>query len=675
MASRTLENITSYIPISSGFTATGRVTLSVAGSMGIMIQDNTVIGDVKFIPGTGGQNGWLVIHWDKLATSKYGSNDQTGTNMMLMASLQVTFEVKAAPTLDNYVTPYDVVNGYIYSDVSNAIGVSGDGKLNYQFCTSDNNGGTYDLGNGSQEYPSLTRCQVKLQARILQSSAFGVDLYGGLDGGYVDDNSVTYYNHQNPTGLLKMNVFVGQSGTGTDDAVAYISVPSNGSGAHKGIGLTQPAANILSGLPAGSSIAYTKSANPTQAMLQGAWSEQAESGYETGAGFTPADWASVTMIRVIGKNLNKDPKYVTLSFANKEAKQKTDNQTLSLNVVYRTKGGAEGTNSVSFTLTDYTVNGEFWLDQNKTGQMLSSSQRLSGYISAKSQTTGRVYAATVGSNNGYSMKIPAYGNYEFTVAAPGYEPTQHGANPPFDPSGVAVKAISRLETTLSAGFVQSEKVTVVFVSNGGDEIPAVTRIAGETVPKPMDMEREGFVFGGWYEGNQDGSFSATTAKWSFTSDRIPDKYIGKTLYLCAKWTESVLELESVPYLNYGVHDLPVRPTTVSILSPWLLSLTLTNTKAEKWQISLKCTQPLSIKEGPNRGGDELKDALVFDDGGSAIPLTESIIVYNGDQTGEGINVPWNSMAPLNNVKVKVEPGQPKVGEYQATLCWSVEMVP
>ena len=67
--------------------------------------------------------------------------------------------------------------------------------------------------------------------------------------------------------------------------------------------------------------------------------------------------------------------------------------------------------------------------------------------------------------------------------------------------------------------------TVSFDSNGGTAIESVEVINGRTVEQPADPAKEGYVFAGWYLGEEQYDFAKTirnhttlTAKWTPATD-------------------------------------------------------------------------------------------------------------------------------------------------------------
>jgi uncharacterized repeat protein (TIGR02543 family) len=83
-----------------------------------------------------------------------------------------------------------------------------------------------------------------------------------------------------------------------------------------------------------------------------------------------------------------------------------------------------------------------------------------------------------------------------------------------------------------------EQYTITFDSNGGSEVAAVTADLWASVPKPVDPEKEGFVFAGW--------FSAAEGGMAYTWPH--NLYMDITVY--AQWTPSG-KLPVAGGFNYG----------------------------------------------------------------------------------------------------------------------------
>ncbi|MDR1218964.1 MAG: InlB B-repeat-containing protein [Treponema sp.] len=85
------------------------------------------------------------------------------------------------------------------------------------------------------------------------------------------------------------------------------------------------------------------------------------------------------------------------------------------------------------------------------------------------------------------------------------------------------------DTIIYAKWVSGENVpsfTVTFDADGGDPAPAEQSVVqGEPVARPADPTTSGYIFDGWYNGNN---------KWNFSTDTVTG-----AITLKAKWTEAV----------------------------------------------------------------------------------------------------------------------------------------
>lgn len=78
------------------------------------------------------------------------------------------------------------------------------------------------------------------------------------------------------------------------------------------------------------------------------------------------------------------------------------------------------------------------------------------------------------------------------------------------------------DLTLTAKYVEIKKYTVTFNSNGGTKVDAIKVVEGEQVTEPTTT-RDGYVFAGWYLGNE---------KYEFTTP------VTKDITLKARWNEA-----------------------------------------------------------------------------------------------------------------------------------------
>lgn len=101
--------------------------------------------------------------------------------------------------------------------------------------------------------------------------------------------------------------------------------------------------------------------------------------------------------------------------------------------------------------------------------------------------------------------------------------------------------------------VLSEEVTVRFDAGEGISVPDQTGIFGQTILRPADPVRQGYVLEGWYTDNQ------FTRKWDFDQDTVQGNLI-----LYAKW-------EPLPAVSAGQTSytgwvlIPVGVVAVAIL--------------------------------------------------------------------------------------------------------------
>ncbi len=96
--------------------------------------------------------------------------------------------------------------------------------------------------------------------------------------------------------------------------------------------------------------------------------------------------------------------------------------------------------------------------------------------------------------------------------------------------------------------ILSTECMVKFMSNGGTPVPNQTVYFGETVAKPADPTREGYIFQGWY------SDIHLSNPWDFDQDTVEGNM---TLY--AKWAADPNATEPTQ---------PVRPEQPSESFPW-----------------------------------------------------------------------------------------------------------
>lgn len=110
-----------------------------------------------------------------------------------------------------------------------------------------------------------------------------------------------------------------------------------------------------------------------------------------------------------------------------------------------------------------------------------------------------------------------------------------------------VKTNTEKQTTT----IPVERVTVNFDSDGGSDISSQSIVKGSLATKPDDPTREGYTFGGWYNGE---------TLWDFSSSKVENK-----MTLKAKWKPYVRNGNKI-YFGYYPQTLEDEYTNVSKLN-------------------------------------------------------------------------------------------------------------
>ena len=118
----------------------------------------------------------------------------------------------------------------------------------------------------------------------------------------------------------------------------------------------------------------------------------------------------------------------------------------------------------------------------------------------------------------------------------------------------------------------AEVITVTFNSKGGSEVAPITNIeSGSKITKPVDPEREGFTFIGWYKDTG----GELTEEFNFETEVITESIV-----LFAKWEE--IHTYSVTYVINGHGVQPDAVTGVTALPAELPALTAEGFRFEGW---------------------------------------------------------------------------------------------
>ena len=91
--------------------------------------------------------------------------------------------------------------------------------------------------------------------------------------------------------------------------------------------------------------------------------------------------------------------------------------------------------------------------------------------------------------------------------------------------------------------IKEELVKIEFVSNGGSNIEAISKKAGEKIEEPQVPVKDGYIFDGWYESIDNG---VTLNEKPFVFSYMPAMSI--TLY--AKWVEQVISY-TISFISNG----------------------------------------------------------------------------------------------------------------------------
>lgn len=109
-----------------------------------------------------------------------------------------------------------------------------------------------------------------------------------------------------------------------------------------------------------------------------------------------------------------------------------------------------------------------------------------------------------------------------------------------------------------AGCTSNQKFTVTFDSNGGTYIESRVVEEGETIYKPSNPERQGYVFDAWYFDDQ---------KWDFKKQKVT-----QDITLVAKWiiqpADGIIYMLNDDYSAYYVDDYLGTSTDITISSTY-----------------------------------------------------------------------------------------------------------
>ncbi len=92
----------------------------------------------------------------------------------------------------------------------------------------------------------------------------------------------------------------------------------------------------------------------------------------------------------------------------------------------------------------------------------------------------------------------------------------------------SIFVISAVLIIILAGTTIFKSYDIVFDSKGGTPVPTARVMVGKTVEKPVTPVLEGYIFDGWYIGEDEYNF---------------DSEVSKELYLEAKWKSIIIEIE------------------------------------------------------------------------------------------------------------------------------------
>jgi len=186
------------------------------------------------------------------------------------------------------------------------------------------------------------------------------------------------------------------------------------------------------------------------------------------------------------------------------------------------------------------------------------------------------------------------------------------------------------------GNPQPDTFTITFDSNGGSDVQAITKKAGESITAPSAPTRTGYTFSGWYTDN--GTFEN-----EYTFGTMP----AQNLTLFAKWTEASARPaytrmnatgepdESGDYILFGEYPQTIKAADVTITATtdsrgYYLGSDgnyYARFTANTYNPSFKFTNGETIVNGEGYyfKVEPLKWRILEESGGKAFLLSESII--------------------------------------------------
>lgn len=148
--------------------------------------------------------------------------------------------------------------------------------------------------------------------------------------------------------------------------------------------------------------------------------------------------------------------------------------------------------------------------------------------------------------------------------------------------------------------VITTKCKVHFETNGGSEIADTSAIFGETIERPGDPEREGYIFAGWYADLD------LTKPWDFVNDTVRGNM---TLY--AAWTKNAAQA-TTPAEDGGLPGWLI-PCAVGLAALLLAFVVLLRVKVDFYTSGGSTPDPVYVRRGAKLNPPETprKDGCVF----------------------------------------------------------------